>query len=288
MTRATTGRLRVPRSVTGTLLAAVAGVALLTSAPPAAAEQVPYTDERSTGALTLCDSTGHELRAGALTARPLAARVVGGTAAPTTYAGGRATATLYGYQPRQGLDPAQWSGELLTGASRFADPHHPAVAVLPEDTTLGQYVADFPPSWDGLVQLRVYLGAPGAPLLSQRYDSADLRVTGGSWALVRGGGGSCAGARAVAVATLLGVQASSVPSTPATPARGAAVRPPSSSGGSSTGSGSSAESSSAAVPASSSSGLSGLLLPLGGGLLVFLLVSGAGVLRRRRKAPTTA
>jgi hypothetical protein len=215
VSRLSTGRCARSWSAAATapVLTAVAGVLLLASSTPAHADPVPYTDVRSTGHLTLCDPSGRAVTSGSLSTRPLTHLVVAQTPAPTGYT----TATLYGYQPRQGLDPGQWSGELLTGASRFGDARHPAVAALPEDLSLADFVRDFPATWSGHVQLRVYLGGPGVALQNQRYDTADLRVTDQRWSLVGGGGGSCGGVKAVPVAQLLGVQATAVPS-PATSA----------------------------------------------------------------------
>ena len=64
--------------------------------------------------------------------------------------------------------------------------------------TPGRSVTSSPPSrptYDGYVQLRLYLGTPEAGTLSdQPYDTADLRVDGDRWELVRGGTASCADA----------------------------------------------------------------------------------------------
>ncbi|MCW2599073.1 MAG: hypothetical protein JWM02_902, partial [Frankiales bacterium] len=118
---------------------------------------------------------------------------------------------------------------------------------------------------------------PGRPLQTQRYDSADLQVSGNRWTLLRGGGGSCRGVKAVAVAQLLGVQASTVPTTSATAAPGAAV-PPSQSGSANTSTdGTSAPADRASASASTRGGD---VVPVVGGLLVVLLAAGALILRR--------
>lgn len=207
-------------------LLGVAGLAcagtLLLSGLPAHAADLPYTDPSSTGALSLCGADGAALTGGRLSPGPPASLAVGSSAAPEDYAGPGGTATLLAFQPRQGVDPAQWSGELVTGASRYTDPAHPAVRSVPADLSLAGFVADFPPSWDGLVQLRLYLGAPGQPVRSGKYDSADVRIVGDRWELVRGGSASCAGVRATPLAQLLGVPAVT-PTTTTPPHPGAAA-----------------------------------------------------------------
>ena len=287
MPRVTTGRPGRSWSVAVavTAVTAVTGVLLLASGAPAHADPVPYTDERSSGLLTLCDAGGHELRAGSVVTQPFVHLVVAQTPAPAGYDDGRGTASLYGYQPRQGLAPGQWSGELMTGASRFADPHRPAAVALPEDLSLGGFAADFPPTWHGLVQLRLYVGAPGRPLQSQRYDSADVQISGDHWSLVRGGGGSCRGVKAVAVARLLGVQSTAVPTQGATVRPGAA--PPPSSGGAD-GSTSSTGTSVAARAASGSSRGSGPQALSVALVVLVLLLGGGALLLRRRRSPHPA
>lgn len=189
---------------------------------PADAADVPYVDPSSTGALSFCGADGSSLSGGTLTDGPFAVTTLASSATPSDYAVPGATATLYAYQPREALAPAQWSGELMTGASRYADVAHAAVKALPADLSLGGFVADFPPAWNGLVQLRVYVGAPGQPIRSGKYDSADVQVSGDSWTLLRGGHSSCAQVKATPLAQLLGVPVVT-PTSTAVPKSGAAA-----------------------------------------------------------------
>ena len=71
----------------------------------------------------------------------------------------------------------------------------PAARVDEGAWTIGDFVTAFPADYDGYVQLRLVLGTPEAGTLSdQPYDTADLRVDGDAWELVRGGTASCADA----------------------------------------------------------------------------------------------
>ena len=59
-------------------------------------------------------------------------------------------------------------------------------------SSVADFVTAFPATYDGYVQLRLYLGTPTAGTLTENpYDTADLRVDGDRWALVRGGSSSC-------------------------------------------------------------------------------------------------
>lgn len=256
--------------------AAVVGLVALVMCGPAAADGTPYHDAHRAGDLTLCDANGHELRGGDLAADPLAALVLGSTPAPPGYDGPRATATLLAFQPRQGVDPGEWSGELIGAGSRFSNPRHPAVAGVPGDLTLQGFVGDFPPHWDGLVQLRVYLGAPGRSPYSERYDTADLRVQGNRWSLVRGGGEACDAGRATSVSTILGV--ASRPAGSPSRASGLAPKPSSRSTAPAAGSVAGAADVDQAVAHHRSSNP---VLPIAGGLLVALMLAGGYVLLRR-------
>lgn len=267
--------MNLPRVGAAVLMMALA----IGTATPALAGQVPYDDPQSSGSLTLCDSQGHELRSGSTSTQPLAPLVIGSTQAPADYRTG-ATATLLAYQPREGLAPGQWSGELLTGASRYTTPSHPTVAALPQDLSLGTYVQDFPTQWDGLVQLRVYLGARDKQIYKQKYDTADLKVEKGRWTMVRGGGGSCSSGKAIAVAEILGVAATPTPAAVGVTSPASGSPQPSSSSTTTP-----ASSATSAVNSSSSRDVGGgYVLPLVGGGFVALLVAGVSLLVRRRPA----
>jgi hypothetical protein len=157
-------------------------------------EQVPYDDARSTGLLTLCGSDGKAVQGGKLGDRPFAQVVLGSTAAPAGYDGDGRVAVLYAHQPRSGVETAEFSGQQLIAPTSYAAPADPAAALTAGSTTLADFVAAFPATNDGYVQLRLVLASPEGGALTDQYDTADLRVDGDSWHLVRGGNASCAGA----------------------------------------------------------------------------------------------
>jgi hypothetical protein len=71
------------------------------------------------------------------------------------------------------------------------------------DESLRMFLGDYPASWNGYVQLRLFLGAPGEGPLTYNYDAADLQVTGGTWHLLNNGPADCTtSGRSVSVESL--------------------------------------------------------------------------------------
>jgi len=156
---------------------------------------VPYDDPQSAGLLTLCSEGGKAVTEGKVSDRPFADVVLGKTGLPADVDPAGAVATLFAYQPRKGIAVSEFSGTPLTAAGAFADSSRPAVRVSEDGWSLADFTTAFPATDDGYVQLRLYLGTPGAGTLSENpYDTADLRVDGDRWELVKGGTASCADA----------------------------------------------------------------------------------------------
>lgn len=181
-------------AVVGVAAVAIAAVTLTGGAKP------PYDDPAATGLLTLCDSSGHVKTEGKV-GEPLASVVLGSSAAPTGYNTRGAVASLFAYQPREGIEPDEFSGLQLTGSSVFTDPVEPAVQVTEKSTTIGDFAVAFPAQLDGFVQLRLLLSAPNAGTQTSRYDSADLKIDGNTWHVVRGGKSNCSDAKTAVTTT---------------------------------------------------------------------------------------
>jgi hypothetical protein len=191
-------------SAVAVLLLAPAAVVLLAAAP-AYAESVPFTDRNATGGITLCDAQGSISTSGRVDL-PLGATVVGGTAAVAPYDKNTPSATLVAYQPRRSVEPGEWSGQGMTGLSRYSNPKHPMVEILPQDYTIRGFVDAYPAQWDGLVQLRIYLRALNQPTKNDTYAATTLKVTGGTWRqLGPQAGAPCNVGRTEAVARLMGL-----------------------------------------------------------------------------------
>jgi hypothetical protein len=162
----------------GAVMCGVIGVA---TPALAASKTAPYVDKNSSGTISLCDQQGKLITQGSVATTPVAWKAVDSTAAPATYSVKGASATLYAYQPRKGVDPGDWSGEQLSGSATFASPAHPTAVLTGLDESLAEFIADYPATWDGFVELRIYLGAPDLVSHTRPYDTANIEVSGKSW-----------------------------------------------------------------------------------------------------------
>lgn len=183
------------RTNVGGALVALGFVALVSvgSAGVARADtvSVPYNDLAAQGSITLCDATGHAVTGGSIYDKPFVWRAISNQPATSPYDKQGRTAVLLAYQPQQKQYPDQWNGDTLTGATQYQDPKFPTAVGTLLDFSLADYLHEYPTRWNGLVQLRMYLGVPGAPTFNTPYPTAEVQVTGDRWSLVRGGGAAC-------------------------------------------------------------------------------------------------
>ena len=93
----------------------------------------------------------------------------------------------------------------MGAASYYFSRDHPMAQFTPIDSPLTQMTIAYPPLWDHLIQLRLYLGAPNAPTLTTHYAAADIQVIGKTWRLVAGGHSSCTAGNAVSEEALVGM-----------------------------------------------------------------------------------
>jgi hypothetical protein len=187
--------------------AALLGAVTLAGIGPAAADSVPYNDPAEVGYIAFCDAHGHSVDGGSLDALPFVAKAISSQQAEAPYNGSGATASLFAYQPREGVTPAEWSGEEISAPSLYSTPAHPTVVTTKGDITMGQFVGDYPPSWDGFVQLRLRVSSASAGSDPYHYAATDIKVDGDSWQVVRGGDIPCSAGKARSLATILAPQA---------------------------------------------------------------------------------
>lgn len=211
---------------TAALLGALVGPVLVSPALPAraATADVPYVDPGVTGSIGLCDVSGRPVLAGKVSDKPFVWLAVGSTRVPAPYDATGRTAFLAAYQPRQGVDPAAWSGFQLATASRYTNPAHPMSQATPLSSPLQDFLGRYPAQWNGLVQLRLLVGGSGRSPRTASYDATDLRVTGDTWRVVRGTPVACGTGKAVSTSVLL-----HLPGAAGTPRPGAVAVSPSSS-----------------------------------------------------------
>jgi hypothetical protein len=276
-------------AVAGLALAAVAPaqLAMAAGARPAAARTVsgslPYTDPNQVGTLTLCNTQDQPITHGSITAKPFVWRVVSSEPTPQGYWVKGATAQLFAYRAQRQVSPYNWSGQVLAGASEYSNPAHPMAQFTPIDEPFTYMTVTFPAMWDGLYQLRLYLGGPYLEEYEQTYPAADIRVTGNTWTLVSGGHASCTTGTAVSREAMLGLPGAN--SSPSASASASASSSAAAGATSSAGASSSAGTASAALASHSGSG-AGLLLASSGAVAVVLLATGGVWWIRRRRAST--
>ena len=127
---------------------------------------------------------------------PFVIKAVASVPAPKGYQAPNGRGTVFVYQPIDGIDPGDWSGKQMTGASGFTDSNHPMASGLVVDPALVDFSSVFPLRWQGLLQVRMFYTAPDAALFNTPYPVANLRISGTTWTQVGGGPVNCAGGQA--------------------------------------------------------------------------------------------
>jgi hypothetical protein len=251
---------------------------------------LPYTDPNQAGWLTLCGVNLRPVTSGSITTKPFVWRVVSSTAAPKVYFIKGARATLFAYQPRPFTPAGAWSGTIMAPASFYSDRMHPMVQLTPIDQPLSYMTIAYPPIFDHLIQLRLYLSAPNRVADTESYAAADIQVIGKTWTLVAGGNASCTGGQAISLETVTGMPgASGTPKPQAGAAKAGTTSPTSGSSGASTaaaGSGGSSTGGSGSVNAADAAHTSSavpIAAGLGGAVLIVAVLSSAVIWRRRRR-----
>jgi hypothetical protein len=288
--RSQTGWLRV-----GAVSGAVAGILMLAGpAAAAASSAAPYTDPDAAGSIGLCNQAAQQITSGSITTKPFAWRAVSTQPAPPPYNNAGRTATLVAYQPQQGLPSGDWSGTQMSSSSRYTNPSNPMAAATAADQSLQDIIEQYPPKWDGFLQLRIYLGTANEPGDTQSYPALNIQVTGDTWQAVGGASVNCSSGTSESLESIVlpsttttspGTSSSTAAtsgvgknqSVGTTPATGSETSQSKHASGGKT-------SASAAPAAADSTRSSDLPLIVGVAVLVVLAASTALVLRRRRLA----
>lgn len=171
--------------------AAVAAGVLLTGAVPAAAAPVPFSDSSAQGSIGLCSRDGKPLTGGRTSDKPFVVKAVGSDRAPSPYDVSGGKATLYVFQPRQGVPPDEWSSIRLTATSAYTSPAHPSVQGTDLDRSLDDVMQILPPGQDDLMQLRLVYSAPNTGVAQEPYATTVIRVQNGAWSIVQGQSVTC-------------------------------------------------------------------------------------------------
>ena|SRR2546426_10427201 len=168
------------------------GLILSLAGCTACGNALPYKDSNANGYIGLCSKTGKPINHGKVGDIPFVPVSVSSSPVPPGYNAYLKTATLYAYVPRPGYPPEDWLGRQISASSFYSNGLHPMVQAADEDgAVLQQFVHDFPPGWDGLIELRMYLSVPDRSVLNSTYPATDIRVKGDAWTVVRGGDVPC-------------------------------------------------------------------------------------------------
>lgn len=294
------------RALAATAAAAAAALAAMGSAQVASAGVVqapkvqhdgglasfhlPYTDPGQAGLLTLCGPGNQPITHGNINTKPFVWRAVGNVPAPKGYRVKGEVAQLFAFQPRPYTPPEAWSGLPMVAASEYTNPDHPMIQSTPIDEPLSYFTNSFPPIWDHLEELRLYLAAPNTPEDTLAFAAADLQINGDTWTMVEGSTTGCTSGTAVSrevTVGLPGAKASLKPgvlvaNTGAGKSGSATAAPGSHS--STTSGGTSGTSASAASDRQSGSGGIGMLVALSALVAAFAAATVGFWWRRRRRA----
>jgi hypothetical protein len=183
-------RARLKASTLSTVTGLFA-LSVLATAAPASAESVAYQDSAAKGSIGLCDSSGKPVTGGNIHDRPFVWRAVASDQPAEPYGAKGTKATLLAYQPRPNTPADAWNGDTLTSTSTYTNPRYPMAQATSVDFTLQDFLNEYKPMVDGMIQLRMYVGAPGVGTLTESYPTTDIKVTGDTWHVVRGGSVPC-------------------------------------------------------------------------------------------------
>jgi hypothetical protein len=192
------------------------GSVLFTVGAMAAGPGAPFADSDVAGSIGLCNQAGQQITSGNVTAQPFAWRAVSTEPAQAPYNDASRTATLVAYQPQQGLPAGDWSGAQMTSSSRYSNPANPMAAATTADQSLQDIIEQYPPKWDGFLQLRIYLGTANQETYDQRYPALDIEVTGDTWQAIGGSPVNCASGTAVSLESVLLPSSSTTTTAPTT------------------------------------------------------------------------
>jgi hypothetical protein len=191
-------------------LAAVGGLtaalALAGGQAPALAGPLPFHDQYAVGGVGFCSAAGHEIYSGSIYAKPFAPVAVATAKAPNDLSSPGRKAVLYAFQPRQYLDPSLWNGNPLSADSSYSNPNVPMVGSTNLDPSLAVFLAEYPPYWDGYVEMRIFDGHIGGPYDTSAYPATIIQVRGDTWKALDEPKVSCTSGRAVSSESLLSAE----------------------------------------------------------------------------------
>jgi hypothetical protein len=180
-----------------------AALALTAGQAPALASSRPFADPYVIGGIGFCTAAGHEFYSGGIYDKPFAPIAVATAKASGDYSRPGRKAVLYAFQPRQYLDPSFWEGNPLSADSSYSNPNVPMVQSTIIDPSLAVFLAEYPPTWNGYVEMRVFDGHIGAGYDTTNYAATILQVRGTTWTALNAPKVNCRSGHAVSAESLL-------------------------------------------------------------------------------------
>src|SRR5258708_3311688 len=185
-------RARAAATLAALTLGAMSAVAPFAAASVTSSSyKGPFTDPNIDGWLTFCNRQDQPVTSGSLYTTPFVWKAISSAPPPPGYGNSKGRATVYGYQPLQYINPGDWAGSELTGASSFSNPDHPVTQATNADLPLIGMTPLYPLHWDGLAEIRMMWTSFNQSQLQSPYAAAVVRVTGHTSTLAEGGGGPC-------------------------------------------------------------------------------------------------
>ncbi|HTR70005.1 MAG TPA: hypothetical protein VMH41_07225 [Mycobacteriales bacterium] len=188
--------MRLIRTSTLTAAALIAAGSLAVAAVPARASAPVPSDPYAQGHVGFCNSHGQQITHGSVYDKPFVWRAVSTAAAPQPFNGKGRKATLYAFQPRPGIDAAQWSGDTLTAASVYTNASVPMAQATSRDLALSDFLNDYPAMAGHYIELRVLYSSVDTGY-STNYAASFIDVTGTTWHSVTNVRVNCTAGRAV-------------------------------------------------------------------------------------------
>jgi hypothetical protein len=91
----------------------------------------------------------------------------------------------------------------MTASSSYTNPANPMAAATDGDQSLQSIIEEYPPKWDGFLELRMYLGTANEEPYESQYPALNIEVTGDTWQAIGGSPVNCASGTAQSIESVL-------------------------------------------------------------------------------------
>ncbi|MEN3310123.1 MAG: hypothetical protein V7603_6325 [Micromonosporaceae bacterium] len=190
-------KIRIRSVLAGAAALVVAGGILVGGGTAAYAAVTPgwEPDAAALGSIAFYDANGNPVTSGSLATPPVALYSVASGAGRT----GDNRAQLKAFTPQVGVNPALWSGDILTGSTVYpvttapaviANTTNPVATGTSVDFAFNDYIGEFPNTstaagYQDLYELRLYTAGPGQGQGANYYRTdVQVNTAAGTWTVV--------------------------------------------------------------------------------------------------------